>query len=51
MLAPGTVDKLIAVRRRSAASEEAQSAVFCPVWVVIRLHVDLLRLTSALCHA
>jgi hypothetical protein len=51
MLAPGTVDKLIAVRHRSAASQEAQSAVFCHVWLVMRLHVDLLRLASALCHA
>jgi hypothetical protein len=51
MLAPGTVDRPIAVGHHGAASQEAQSAVFANVWLVMRLHVDLLRLASALCCA
>ena len=51
MLAPGTVGRPIAVRSHGAASSpQAQSAVFLTVWLVMRRHVDLLRLASAMCH-
>jgi hypothetical protein len=51
MLATGTVDRRIRVSLRGAAPQEAQGAVFCNVWLVMRLHVDLLRLASAMCRA
>jgi hypothetical protein len=51
MLAPGTVGRPVVVRRHGAASQEAQSAVFLTVWLVMRRHVDLLRLASAICRA
>jgi hypothetical protein len=50
MLAPKTVGRPITVSRRGATSQEAWGAVFYNVWLIMRPHVDLLRLASAICR-
>ncbi|HET9254479.1 MAG TPA: putative leader peptide [Pseudonocardiaceae bacterium] len=51
MFAPGMVGRAMAVGRQDAASRGAHHAVFVTVWLVMRRHVDLLRLASAMCQA
>jgi hypothetical protein len=37
--------------RSSAHRRRLDGPVFCHAWLTVRLHVDLLRLASALCRA
>jgi hypothetical protein len=51
MLARGPQALPSLMRRSGAASGVSQTAVFLNAWLFMRLHVDLLRLASAMCRA
>lgn len=51
MLAPGRVGLPVGVRRNGVASAVFLRAMVLNAWLFMRLHVDLLRLASAMCRA
>ncbi|MDQ4103323.1 MAG: hypothetical protein M3186_06295 [Actinomycetota bacterium] len=50
MRAPVTASLPDGVQRNGAAREAFPRSVFTNVWLFMRLHVDLLRLASAMCR-